>query len=168
MREPDSDILVAASPAYVEAMRDDLLAARARLSSPDRLVVVSGRSPALEAMLADNWLRSDARFQTIVGGSLSSLHGRVARMIVPETTRTGLSARRLRRKFSKLLEAADRPPTHDRLISTDDEVRAFIQGALKRDPRHPRTPLLRALRDSGRACEQGRFKQLYEQQRAET
>ena len=45
----------------------------------------------------------------------------------------------------------------------DDEVLRFIHLELKKDPSAKCTRLLRRLRDSGRACEQARFKGLFQE-----
>jgi hypothetical protein len=50
---------------------------------------------------------------------------------------------------------------------SDEEVRGFVRKRLGEAPESRHTRLLRELRDSGRACEQGRFKQLFMQVRAE-
>ena len=52
-------------------------------------------------------------------------------------------------------------PQDGRQKMTDDDVRDFIRQALMRDPRAAQTKLLRSLRDTGRACEQARFKRLF-------
>jgi hypothetical protein len=43
----------------------------------------------------------------------------------------------------------------------DDDVRAFVKAELAADASASCAVLLRRLRDSGRACEQARFKQIY-------
>jgi len=52
-------------------------------------------------------------------------------------------------------------PQYSRIPTTDDEVRRYIRDELKRHPSMKHTSLLRQFRDSGRACEQGRFRRLF-------
>ena len=59
-----------------------------------------------------------------------------------------------------LSEQPDLVP-YDREPVTDDEARQFIREQLHVDPKLKHTPLLRKLRDGGRACEQSRFARLY-------
>jgi hypothetical protein len=49
---------------------------------------------------------------------------------------------------------------------TDHDVRQFIVNALTREPKATRTSILQQLRQTGRACEQGRFAKLFDEVRA--
>ena len=50
---------------------------------------------------------------------------------------------------------------YDRKPLTDEEVKRFIRGKLRANPKARHSPLLRSLRESGQACEQKRFKNLF-------
>jgi hypothetical protein len=160
--DPHARILVVASPDYVAAMAVDLVAAAAELASPDHLIVVSGRDRFATSALARHIVPSDARLQAKVGGAMPSLHARVARKIVKEAPRWELSASSLRERYTRLLETCPAPKRYKRHKLTDGEVRAFILGVLRREgATATASASLRALRGSGRACEQHRFKDLF-------
>ena len=64
------------------------------------------------------------------------------------------------RHYAKLLAKQPDIPRYDRSPMSDEEIRHFIVLQLENE-QLSRTPLLRRLRDSGRACEQSRFASLY-------
>jgi hypothetical protein len=46
---------------------------------------------------------------------------------------------------------------------SDDDVRRFVQKAMRKNGSVTQSGLLRELRDSGKACEQGRFRTLFKE-----
>lgn len=154
-------IVVIASDTYIDAMEDDLTAARAGLYDADRLVVVSAR-PRRVTELAANWVETDARLRQVLGGAVGSLSARVARHLLSTLAPAQFGATAARAVTNRLLETAPALPVYDRLPSTDDRVAAFIRRAIRRDPSASHTPLLRAYRASGHQCEQGRFRTIFQ------
>jgi hypothetical protein len=69
----------------------------------------------------------------------------------------------LRRVFANAAEGLLPVPTYDRDPQSDDAVRSFIRNARREQPTMGHTALLRRLRAGGRACEQKRFKALFQQ-----
>lgn len=65
------------------------------------------------------------------------------------------------------MSGQDRPAPIDRERHGDDDVRAFIIKALDENPKMGWTKLLREWRNSGHACEQKRFRGLYQDVKAE-
>lgn len=60
-----------------------------------------------------------------------------------------------------------RPEKFNRDRMDDDQVLAFLRAELAKNPRAGWTLLLRTLRASNRACEQGRFRELHKRVRDE-
>ena len=58
-------------------------------------------------------------------------------------------------------------PVYDRTPVTDEDVLKYLLTELRKDSSKAHTPLLRKLRDGGKACEQSRFRGLYQQVKQE-
>jgi hypothetical protein len=159
--------LVIASPDYLSAAEADLLTAASTLSDPQRLIIVSSNGGAALKSLESHTVPSDARLQATVGGVLGSLHARVASLILENIREWGFTAVGVRHRLLELIEVSDGPKRYDREAMDDDTVRGFVRNALRRSPPPSCTALLRELRGVGRACEQGRFKNLYNEVRLE-
>jgi hypothetical protein len=159
-------MLVVASENYLKAISGDLSGAACELADPDLLTIVSSGTKQLNG-LSEHLLPCDARFQAMVSGARRSLNTRLASKIVSES-RALPRRSTLTRRFQKLLSEQPELPKYDRSPMTDMEVRRFILSAFNREaaPRH--TPLLRQLRAEGKACEQSRFRRLFEKIQEET
>jgi hypothetical protein len=165
---PRDRFLIVAAPDYVEALEPDIIAATSQLSDSARLLVVSSRGSSRSGPLAEHLVVSDARLQAKLGGAKGSLNARVARRILMDAPRQGLEASDVRTRLESLIAQCPELETYDRTKLTDEDVITFVQRELKREPRPSCTTLLRALRESGRACEQHRFKALYHKTVEET
>lgn len=160
------NLLVAASPPYLQAMESDLAAAIQESQDLDRILVVSAGSRGAGGPLADVQLRVDARVQAKLGGAMQSLNVRVARDILEITDGTALSRAAIQAHYTDLQAGLAEFKYPERRKLTDEEVIAFIEVQLRTDPRATQSPLLRALRDSGQACEQSRFATIFRQTKA--
>lgn len=163
---PDTPLLVVASAAYGQVLSPDLgrAAATARAS---RLALLSAGlriSPGIEALLVP----SDARYKSIVGGQMHSLNVRLAQLALEQADDWYPDTSALRALFSSRLESLPSMPSFDRTPMSDDDVILYIREQLTENPRAGHTTLLRQLRASGRACEQSRFKRLFEATKSET
>ena len=156
---PRRAMLVVASETYLKAVAHDLRDAVDQLSDPDLLSIVSAGSKSLVG-LDEHLIPCDARLQSVVNGARRSLNTRVAEKILSEA-RVVPRKSSLKKKLRKLLAEQPEIQRYDRSPMSDTEVRAFILSKLQQDVRLCHTPLLRMLRDSGRACEQSRFASLY-------
>lgn len=151
--DPTGRLLVVLSGTYLRACRDDLLRAVEGLSDTEQLSILSAGSdpdPELSAFL----LPADARLQAVVGGSLQALNIRIAQRLVA----AGIVAHdAMHDELTKLL--ADQRPLrrYDRRRVTDTEVRHFIREQRAVNADASPTSLLRTFRETGNACEQGRF-----------
>ena len=164
---PRTVVLVVASRPYLEAMYDDLLSAREELTATDQLLLLSAGTRELGA-LSDHLLPCDARLQPLVGGALASLNVRVARYLISHWQENESSPLRLSPMRGVLKSVLARQQRHEpprREVVSDEEVREFIRRAFL-EPVNGYTPLLRALRDSGRACEFTRFRSLFTEVKA--
>ncbi len=163
----DEAIVVVASDTYVHAMEDDLLTARRSLSKPERLIIVSARSRRSTA-LASNWVETNARMRLALGGAMGSLNVRAARHFFDVLGPSELDVQSARAFGTKLLSSSPDLPVFNRTPSTDNQVFAFVRRSLLIDPFARHSPLLRQYRDSGRQCEQKRFRAIFEQVAKET
>jgi len=157
---PRSPLLVVASEVYLGAVADDLRQALGCLADPDQLSVISAGTTALEG-LEKHLLPCDARLQRLAGGARASLNARLARLALSSLGGRDPSCLALGELFSGLLAEQQDAPSRRRTALADAEVKRYLKEALERDPKSRPTPLLRKLRDSGRACEQSRFASLF-------
>jgi hypothetical protein len=158
---PDDLLLVVMSETYLLATAPDLQAAVARPSHrPDRFAILCSGVRNMDG-LSPYLLPSDARLQHKVGGALASLNIRLARLVIDSTTPGQWSLTELRSLLSGWLDEQPDLVRYDRAPMTDDELGKAIRKALKANPETRPTPLLRKLRDSGRACEHSRFVRLF-------
>ena len=151
----NSILLVAASQNYLDAITDDLIEA-ASILRPGRLAIFCAGADE-GSPLAPYLVGSDARLQTALGGSLTSLNARCVRHALETGGAGDLDLAGLRRRFSNLLRRQPALTVPGRKPMSDEEVNRYVRRALSRDPLIRPSPLLKRLRDSGRACEQRRF-----------
>ncbi|HEY0969819.1 MAG TPA: hypothetical protein VGE02_02455 [Gemmatimonadales bacterium] len=170
---PRDVLLVAVSAQYLGAVHDDALAAAGVLAG--RLAVLSAgvRPEALRRQgaggesLADRLLPVDARLKTLVGGAMQSLNARLVRRAVQAADTWMDDPRRLADLLVRWAAEAPAAEVPDRVRGDDETLRIFIRDALRANPSATYTNLLRVLRRSGRACEQARFRALFETVAAE-
>ena len=161
---PHGSILVVLSPEYVRALEQDLRSAREFLSDPMRLVIISSGARKT-GDLADHFLPCDARLQTHLNGGRASLNARIARKVISEMAPDELHMGALKKKFIQLLESSPKVVVHKRLPMNDQSVLSFIRKQLRHNPRWSHSRLLTMLRVEGHACEQSRFKRLFQKVR---
>lgn len=161
-RDPQSTVVAVLSEAYVRACSDDLREAADSIGDRDRFAVIG---PAKSGDAIDHMLVPvTARLRTVVGGSLQALHARVATHLLTTTQAHRGTISRARLCEAAQQAEADAPPDSSRRVGgirlSDEAVRAFIRLELAAAPATA-TVLLRRLRQSGRSCEQARFKHLF-------
>lgn len=162
---PNAVMLVAASPDYLLAASADLEAAAAALGSSDRIAVFSAATGSLGALERFR-VPSSARLQPLLGGARQSLNVRLLkRAIEAATFDSNLTMPALRAWAEELAMMQPPTPKFDRTPMSDDDVRGYITNMLEQNSTAKHTALLRQLRDSGRACEQARFRRLFEEVR---
>ena len=162
-QEPDAPLFVAASPDYLRAASGDLAAAADVLRSSDRVAVFSAATASLGALERFR-VPSSARLQALLGGARHSLNVRLLKKALEEADQNSrLTAPALRGWAKELATMQPPAPKYDHAPMSDDDVRQYLTAKLHENPSAKHTSLLRQLRDSGRACEQSRFRRLFEE-----
>ncbi len=159
--DPSSTLLVALSPAYLRACADDVLDAARALTSPDQLSVICLGWTA-GGPLAEYVIPADARLQHTLGGTRQSLNTRLLSHLLAEYDGSLLRPA-LRRATGELLATLPPLRRYDRALRTDAQVRTFVGKRLRTEPTASCSRLLREYRDAGSACEQSRFRRLYDE-----
>ena len=154
--DPAARVLLVLSANYLAACRDDILDAVEAMDSVNLSIVSAGAKGPGD--LVEFVLPGDARLQSALGGTRQSLNVRIARHLLDKGI---VSHAEMRDLLAELLAAQPALLTYNRARMTDAELRSFIRRRLRREPDATHTTILRALRDSGRACEQGRFAALF-------
>ena len=158
-------LVVAASAPYVDAIGHELAAVAKQVptvvfcAGRPRDPVVAGLAPRFDRRLREGE-------DPFVRGGDVGFNQRVATRVVEILGPAVVDRARV---DGVLAAAMDRegPVRHERQVASDATVMAFINAALTVDQSVSRTALLRRWRDRGRACEQGRFRALFERVMAE-
>jgi hypothetical protein len=155
---PDAHLLVVLSGVYLRACAHDLIALAGKLPRPEQLTIISvgGTAPR---ELQEFVLPADGHLQTVVGGTMGALNVRVAARLLQTLAGASPDRPAFADRLAQLQQEAGRRPVFQRTPITDEQVRSFILERLTDTSTH--TALLRQLRDSGLACEQKRFAQLF-------
>ncbi len=156
-RDSSAHVVVVASATYLAAIAEDIRSAN---PDPERFLLISAGSAAQNG-LSRLLLPADARFQGSLGGSRQALNARIARDALKRFARRPDGFGWLRRSSTQRLAQEVDLITYNRKPLSDEEVKRFIRERLRTDPGARHTRLLRALRESGRACEQKRFRNLF-------
>ncbi len=166
-RDPHATIIAVLSEAYLRACARDLEAAAGYLSDDNRFVVIGPPTadPSIEHLLVP----VTARLRPVVGGSLQALNVLTAAHLLAAVGDAGDPP--VRSTLREFVEQAtrDAPPDPSRRPAgaklSDEDVRGFIRTQLVRG-HTTATRALRVLRDTGRSCEQARFRDLFSEVRA--
>jgi hypothetical protein len=151
--------VIVASTTYLRAVSRDLIdASRKGL----QVVVYSGTAEPL-GILEPLVVRFDARARSVVPASDARASADFVAYIVTRLAEEALDVRAAQRFVFSLLEGQEPPSRPRGLSASPDEVRAFISEQLANDPSLKKSPLLRRWRDQGRAFEQKRFGELFEE-----
>jgi hypothetical protein len=147
----DDRFFFAVSQDYLDAIWLDLNKGIALLPNPQNVAVVSSSRP----QEAPEWLLYAPPQQRRITSTAEA-----ARLLLREVLPVedwNLTAFHHQLSFSQSI------PLESGTKQTDTEVLDFIRTHLMNDPKFTRTQLLKKLRAGGRACEQLRFKGLYEE-----
>ncbi len=161
VREPHANVLLVSSEAYLDAVREDLVAAGSQLKSREQLLIVSAGTKNL-GELTSSLVPLDARAQDALGGARRTLNVRMARWILQNAKpNEKLTASSVHLRCRKWLERQPKIQSFNRRRSTDDMVRKFLSAELSRNPDASFSPLLTRYRARNWACEQFRFRELF-------
>lgn len=161
---PSEPLIVSLSPEYLNAVYQDLYTAREFLHNPNHLVIISSGS-GKKGPLKNNFLPCDARMEHVVGVSRMALNARIIQHVLTTNSINEIKAVDLERKYSALLRDLPSANYPVREVSTDEEVLSFIRESIQSGLPASSGRLLRIYRDSGKACEQSRFRNLFLQTR---
>jgi len=156
--DPSAVLLVSCSGTYLRAVREDVHRAAVRTAN---LFIVSAGTNSLH--LAPWLVPADGRARSSLGGSMMSLNARISRHLMSSADAHEFDRPTVAASMRSLLEQGY-SEVYNRKPMTDTEVERFVLDTVRSRPnqRVAKTPLLRALRDSGFACEQRRFGRLFD------
>jgi hypothetical protein len=151
-------VFIALSPPYLDAIADDLSEAL-RTAAPEKVSIFSAGT-AHSNYIGEYLIPCDSSLRSLLGGACNSLNVRCLRHAIDQASE-GLDRESVKRRFARRLDGSEESPRAKRMPMNDKEVTDYIIEALESDPGVRPTPLLHRLRDSGRACEQSRFSELF-------
>lgn len=152
-------VLVVASAPYLRAASEDLIeAARAGLR-----VVGFTASVVRQGDLEQFLVRLDARTRSIISAPDARATADFVAFAAAHLGADLLDVAAARAFVARTLEGREAPPRPRGLSSRPDEVRAYINAELQRDPRLRKGRLLRQWRDQGRSFEQKRFGAIFDE-----
>lgn len=160
--QPGDLVVVAASPPYLGAMVSDLAAACQAAKAgagADILVMGAGVPQDLKETFPGHVSTFNSGLQRLVGGSLIGLNIRV---LGEALKKAGPSRTRMQAWVQKSGAKYPAGPGPLRVRADDLHVARFISDRLDEDPAAKASPLLREWRGRGMACEQGRFRDIYD------
>ena len=148
-------VLLVLSSAYAAAMHSDLVALGDR---GDDVLMVGGsvNVPGITRLAADRDLRS------ALGGTMTGLTMRMAHKWLDDLEDSELTSASRLRDWRGWADDVRQDESLQRQQLTDKQVLEFIREIRSGDRSGSKTRALRALRDSGHACEQKRFAALYQ------
>jgi hypothetical protein len=165
--------LIIASSEYVSAVQSDLIRGQHFLRNRDNLVLISSRTNSLDERIRPNLIITDARllcnstcppnctFHVLRKGVRGSIGAALARYFICSLSSGRFSAAEFKRQVEAALIKVPELFSHKRSSMTNSDVKKFIKTELDVDLNASATRLLKKLRESGKACEQKRFKQLF-------
>lgn len=147
-------VLLVLSNAYATAMHPDLTTLGHR---GDDVLMIGG---AVDVKGITR-VAADRRLRSVLGGTATGLTMRMAQTWLHAIEGPTLASPIRLQQWCTWAEFVRQDESWKRQPLTDSQVVQFIREARSADPGLSRTRALRTLRDSGRACEQGRFAELY-------
>lgn len=155
----DAAVLIAAGAEYLTAIGDELELLRASASSDEAVSVVSAGTSGNGVLLPVS-----GNLRTALGGTDSSLNARTLRYLAATAHDHEFRHSRMKRLLEQLASSSEATLRRQGRAASDEEIDDFVRSQLRREPQTSRTQALRALRASGIACEQGRFKAAWDAQ----
>ena len=166
--------LIVASFDYLSAIEQDLNDGLNFLSDLDKLIIItSNKSKIFDGKLSKHLIPSDARLQCNKGcpefcekhlikpGIRGAISSNLALKIIEDVKTQDFNASKIKYQIEEFIKQSPQLLSYKRTRLKDDEVRKFIATELNKVPSSSCSFLLRELRNSGQACEQKRFTQLY-------
>jgi hypothetical protein len=149
-------IVVAAGAPYIAAVEADLRSAAEADASVEHLSLISAGSQASEIRLPVS-----GHLRSAFGGTDNGLNARVLAFLAASASEHGFRRLRMATMLERVAVASPAPERTIGTPSTDDQIVEQLDLVRRQDPAISRTRALRALRQSGIACEQSRFASLW-------
>jgi hypothetical protein len=148
-------------------MQEDVIATLQQHAARDQVGIISSGMRKTGTALDRALVPADSRFRSIVGGQMNALNVQLLDHALDgwDEWRGNLAV--LTRMFACKLQRLPPSPTYERTPVSDEKILFFIRQQRVLRPSVGYSPLLRMFRDSGQACAQDRFKQLFNATRAE-
>jgi len=160
-QDPRSRLIIVASDVYLSAISDDIEAARGSLLDANKMLIFSGTGK-LTGMAKENIVPCESKLQGMLGGALMSLNIRTLRWVLDTIPLSKLTPTHVR---AVLQATANLQPNSTRTIRqplTDSEIQLFLSKRLTESGHTSATSLLKDFRSNGFACEQKRFKKIFQ------
>jgi hypothetical protein len=155
--DDDGNIVIAAGAPYLMPLTTDLSTALGRDRSDDRISVISAGSQADSPVLPVT-----GGFRTVLGGTYAALNARLLRLLAAHASTHKWSRSAMEASLRRIDDSIPRVVVPVRQSTTDDEIAIHLNAMRQQDPQMSRTGGLRRLRALGVACEQSRFKAIWE------
>lgn len=163
-KNPEDKFIIATSPTYLKVIQPELtyLAKIGRLNKENTVILSTQQIVPQE--LESVFLTVKDEFTALVGGSNVSLNIRVAAFIIKYHRKDIDFLTQVNTAYNILLQEGRPTIKYKRKKLTDDQVGDFINSFIKYTKQSLTTPspVLRELRNQGMACEQKRFKRIFE------
>lgn len=152
----EGSVLIVLSAAYGLALAHDL---RKIGEVGGDILLVGGR----DEVSGIPRLKPNAALAAELGGPLGSLNQRTAAAWLERAEGRALADSTDLRRWLEWSSQIEGRPHVARAPMDDDQLRQFVSDLRHREPRISHTGALRLLRESGRACEQSRFRKIFKE-----
>ena len=165
---PDDFLVVALSDTYLKALEKDLLGVT-NLLTREKFLLISASVGKEQSDLSCFHVSADARLVNKLGGNLISLNARVVLHLLEKESLHKWKRNKIDKYFYELTESQLPFKRLKRKKLTDEQIVSFITQQInetagqKKESVLSHTQLLRRLRDAGHACEQTRFRKIFEE-----
>lgn len=165
--------LIVASFDYLSAIEQDLVKGLDFFDDLDKLIIITSKSKFFDGKLSKHLIPSDARLQCnkecpefcekhfIKPGIRGAISSNLALRIIETVKIQDFNALKIKSQVADFIKQSPELLKFNRTRLKDDKVREFIAKELNKTPSSSCSFLLRKLRNSGQACEQKRFTQIY-------
>lgn len=155
--------IIAAAPTYINVVKQDIKESiSSRLLSKDNLLVITS---LIDKDLQDFSVvtREKVRTHKAIGGSMVSLHTRVARHLLKSSKKSNYSIANMKEEYQALEKQSSDIEKKPIKKLSDDEVLKIIEDLLVElpDVKLAASVVLRRFREKGYSCEQKRFSRLF-------
>ncbi|GAA0254389.1 hypothetical protein GCM10010492_63960 [Saccharothrix mutabilis subsp. mutabilis] len=153
----DRPVLLILSEVYGSVLKPEL----GELGANGHGVLLIGGSADDGAIDGVHHVPANGALRKALGGTLTGLNARMAATWLAQCENGDLMSPRTSGSWERWAKRSAQPERFNRTPMTDADVKEYIRTSVAEQPDVSRTRLHRQLRESGRACEQGRFANLY-------